>query len=79
MDTVTLSTRAIDEFVVVAIPATVVLSRESLLELVRDLLRAGRKIFAIKIVRATTGHGLLLSKTIVDNEEAKLMPEKETW
>lgn len=72
-ETITLSTRAADELVASVTSHTLVISRETLLEMARELLRANRKIYAIKLVRMATGHGLLISKTIVDIEEAKML------
>lgn len=78
-DKIQLSSQALDELIAVAVPLTLTISREALLEAVRDLLRAGRKIYAIKIVRSATGHGLLLAKTIVDVEEAKINSTGGRW
>lgn len=72
-----LSESGADELVNVAVPDVSVIHRATLLEIVDDLLFNGRKIYAVKIVRTVTGHGLLMSKAIVDIREEKMRIRKE--
>lgn len=77
MDTnITLPSRALDAMVELLVQNALVIDRAQLIEVVRALLRGGRKIEAVRVVKVVTGHSLLLSKTIVDIEEAKLKAEQ---
>jgi len=67
---VTISTRAAEELVNIAVGSSFTIQRETLLEIVDKLVQANQKIYAIKIVRMVTAHGLLAAKTIVDLQEA---------